>query len=55
MVLDFNTAHNPLCAYNHEYPLSRGTRENRLPVPVRAGERKYSGQPHLNGINRRLQ
>jgi hypothetical protein len=43
VTLDFNTAHNPLCAYNHEYLCPVAPRENRLPVPVRAGERKYPG------------
>lgn len=43
VTLDFNTAHNPLCAYNHEYLCPVAPRENRLSVPVRAGERKYLG------------
>ena len=43
MTLDFNTAHNPLCAYNHEYLCPVAPRENRLSVPIRAGERKYPG------------
>ena len=43
VIMDFNTAHNPLCAYNHEYLCPVAPRENHLPVPIRAGERKYPG------------
>jgi uncharacterized protein (DUF1684 family) len=43
VTLDFNTAHNPLCAYNHEYLCPVAPRENRLAAAVRAGERKYPG------------
>ncbi len=43
MTLDFNTAHNPLCAYNHEYLCPVAPRENRLSAAIRAGERKYPG------------
>ena len=41
VTLDFNQAHNPLCAYNHEYLCPVAPKENRLPVPIQAGERKY--------------
>lgn len=41
MILDFNYAYNPSCAYNQRWvcPLAPG--ENRLPVAVRAGEQTY--------------
>jgi len=39
--LDFNQAYNPYCAYNHEYSCPRPPAENRLTVPVMAGERAY--------------
>lgn len=42
-VLDFNTAYNPYCAYNHTYACPLPPAENTLKVPVRAGE-KYSEQ-----------
>ena len=42
-ILDFNKAYNPLCAYNHEFLCPVAPRENRLPIPIRAGERKYPG------------
>lgn len=38
-VLDFNYAYSPYCAYNPRYSCPFPPRENRLPVPVRAGER----------------
>ena len=40
-VLDFNLAYNPYCAYNPEYDCPFPPRENRLPVPIRAGERVF--------------
>ncbi len=41
VVLDFNLAYNPWCAYNDLYSCVLPPEENRLPVPVRAGERSY--------------
>jgi uncharacterized protein (DUF1684 family) len=43
VTLDFNQAYNPLCAYNHQFLCPIAPRENRLPIPIRAGERKYPG------------
>ena len=40
--LDFNRAYNPYCAYNDEYSCPLPPEENTLPVPIRAGEKKYS-------------
>jgi uncharacterized protein (DUF1684 family) len=44
-VLDFNYAYSPYCAYNPRYSCPFPPRENRLPIPVRAGERTYGAQP----------
>jgi uncharacterized protein len=41
VVLDFNLAYNPFCAYNEHYSCPIPPRENTLPVAVRAGERVY--------------
>ncbi|HLZ24400.1 MAG TPA: DUF1684 domain-containing protein [Ktedonobacterales bacterium] len=43
IVLDFNYAYNPSCAYDARWlcPLARS--ESTLPLPIRAGERKYAG------------
>jgi uncharacterized protein (DUF1684 family) len=39
--LDFNRAYNPLCAYGMEFSCPVPPEENRLPVPIRAGEKIY--------------
>lgn len=36
--LDFNAAYNPFCAYNHDYSCPKPPADNRLSVPVLAGE-----------------
>ena len=41
MVLDFNYAYNPSCAYNSRWFCPLAPLENRLSVPVAAGEQKY--------------
>jgi uncharacterized protein (DUF1684 family) len=41
VTLDFNLAYNPYCAYNESYSCPIPPAENRLPVPIRAGERVY--------------
>ncbi len=44
-VLDFNLAYNPYCAYSDNYSCPIPPPENRLPVPITAGERTY-GEAH---------
>jgi len=39
--LDFNTAYNPYCAYNHEYRCPLPPSENQIDVPVEAGEKLF--------------
>jgi uncharacterized protein len=41
VVIDFNLAYSPWCAYNEQYSCVLPPEENRLSVPVRAGERSY--------------
>jgi hypothetical protein len=36
--VDFNLAYNPFCAYNEHWACPITPRENRLAVPIRAGE-----------------
>jgi uncharacterized protein (DUF1684 family) len=36
--LDFNRAYNPYCYYNESYECPYPPPENRMPVPIRAGE-----------------
>lgn len=44
VVVDFNRAHSPLCAYSEHYNCPVPPPENRLTVGVAAGER-YAGHP----------
>jgi len=39
LVLDFNFAYNPSCAYDDRWVCPLAPPANRLPVPIRAGER----------------
>jgi uncharacterized protein len=41
VVLDFNYAYNPSCAYDPRWACPLAPPENVLPVPVRAGEKNY--------------
>jgi uncharacterized protein (DUF1684 family) len=43
--LDFNRAYHPFCYYNPKYDCPYPPRENRLPLPVRAGERTDAEGP----------
>jgi uncharacterized protein (DUF1684 family) len=37
--LDFNRAYNPFCYYDSKYDCPYPPKSNRLPIPIRAGER----------------
>ena len=41
MILDFNMAYHPLCAYNDKFVCPIPPRENFLGVQIKAGERNY--------------
>jgi len=41
VLIDFNTAYNPYCAYNDRWACPLVPPENRVPLAVTAGERKY--------------
>lgn len=41
LVVDFNFAYNPYCAYNLAYSCPLPPRENWLKIPIRAGEKDY--------------
>jgi uncharacterized protein (DUF1684 family) len=41
IILDFNYAYNPSCAYDPRWVCPLAPRENHLPIPIRAGELKY--------------
>jgi uncharacterized protein (DUF1684 family) len=40
--VDFNLAYNPYCAYNEQWSCPLTPHENRLHVPIRAGEKIFS-------------
>ncbi len=46
MVLDFNKAYNPYCAYTTGYNCPIPPRENDLPVAILAGEKNYGKKVH---------
>ena len=41
VLIDFNYAYDPYCAYNENWTCPITPAENRLRVPVRAGEKKF--------------
>lgn len=41
LVLDFNYAYNPSCAYNPRWVCPLAPRENRLPFPIPVGEKVW--------------
>jgi uncharacterized protein len=43
VVVDFNYAYNPYCAYNGQWSCPLPPVENWLPVPIRAGEMEFPG------------
>lgn len=43
-VVDFNLAYNPYCAYNENWSCPITPAENRIKVPIRAGEMVFHGQ-----------
>jgi uncharacterized protein (DUF1684 family) len=43
-LIDFNYAYNPYCAYNDAWTCPFTPFENRLKVPVRAGEKIFKDE-----------
>ncbi len=41
LLIDFNMAYNPYCAYNENWSCPLTPAENRLKVPIRAGEKQF--------------
>ncbi len=42
LLIDFNLAYNPYCAYNDAWSCPITPAENRLPIAIRAGEQLYT-------------
>jgi uncharacterized protein (DUF1684 family) len=53
VIVDFNRAYNPTCAYNPEFACPLPPQENRLDVPIPAGEKtpKFRGASKTAGVN----
>jgi uncharacterized protein (DUF1684 family) len=45
-LIDFNKAYEPYCAYNPTYDCPYPPAENRLPIPIRAGEKLAAAGRH---------
>jgi len=43
VTIDFNNSYNPYCAYSSGYRCPIPPAENNITIPVRAGEKKYTG------------
>ncbi|HMK06529.1 MAG TPA: DUF1684 domain-containing protein, partial [Flavobacterium sp.] len=41
VLIDFNTAYNPYCAYNHKYSCPIVPLENDLKIEILAGVKKF--------------
>ncbi len=41
IIIDFNKAYNPYCAYNHKYSCPIPPAENNLNIEIKAGVKKY--------------
>jgi uncharacterized protein (DUF1684 family) len=41
IAIDFNTAYNPYCAYNHKYSCPIVPRDNDLDIEIKAGVKKF--------------
>jgi uncharacterized protein (DUF1684 family) len=48
-VVDFNVAYNPYCYYSPEFDCPYPPKENRLDVPIRAGERVHTANAGAPG------
>ena len=44
--IDFNRAYHPYCYYNSKFDCPYPPAENRLPIPIRAGERLPPSKTH---------
>jgi uncharacterized protein (DUF1684 family) len=48
MVIDFNKAYNPPCAFTNYATCPLPPKQNRLPFRIEAGEKKYASPDHLS-------
>jgi uncharacterized protein (DUF1684 family) len=45
IIIDFNKAYNPYCAYNHKYSCPIPPKENNIPIDIPVGVKAYE-KPH---------
>jgi uncharacterized protein (DUF1684 family) len=50
-LVDFNLAYNPYCAYNESWSCPLTPFENRLKVPIRAGEKLFPDATHESDVS----
>lgn len=50
VMLDFNKAYNPYCAYSKGFRCPVPPHENRLPVRIPVGEKAYKGSQRTRGV-----
>lgn len=46
LIVDFNKAYNPYCAYVSGYSCPIPPKENAMPIAIRSGEKNYGRSPH---------
>ena len=46
IIIDFNYAYNPFCVYNYQYTCPIPPAENKLTVPILAGEKVFEQEAH---------
>jgi uncharacterized protein (DUF1684 family) len=46
MILDFNMAYHPSCAYNEKFICALPPRENMLDIPIKAGEKNLKSSSY---------
>ena len=44
VVIDFNRAYNPYCAFSGGYACPKPPDENHLPMAIQAGEKQFAGE-----------
>ena len=54
IVIDFNKAYNPYCAYSSGYRCPQPPSENTLEIDIIAGEKKYKGQKNERKVNKAM-
>lgn len=52
IVIDFNKAYNPYCAYSNGYRCPQPPLDNSLPIAILAGEKKYDGLKNERIVNK---